>query len=514
MNTYPNDCKSTIKKWNTQIICENNAKKEGFSIKKLLRRSHLTLESALSIDGKCHLYSHSSDAYGVCPHCGKRSYQVHSLYNRRLMDLPLMTESVELHLTVRRFFCRNRACNHVTFAEQPGDEIVRYQRKTKRCIDRQLMLSSSVSSIVAQKELYYCQIPMSSSTILRRLHKQQIPATPDVRFVGVDDWAYRKGMTYGSILIDLGTKRFIDLLENRDKEPFAKWLRNHPSVQVVSRDRSTAYSAAVADVNCFIEEVADRFHLVKNMSDHFVEIIKAHYDDCQRAVREERLAILKENNKVVVKSDGEQTDLDFYHNKVVYDYFVNREKMSDIYKKLKAQGASFDRSEFMTRFQYIRKIRRKCVTIKGDAASYPNIPLYQPQIIGLIASKEMKGILLSKEEKLLLNVLHKRKWFSETYEAVKRFNETIHGSDSSKVEDWINRYTLSKIRGLQVFANGLKRDLDAVKNAVTKTDISNGMVEGYNNKLKAIKRIMYGRASIHLLAVKMYLSERLHLHEK
>ncbi len=514
MDIYPNECKVTTKKWNTQIKSEKNVPNSDFSLKKLFRRSHLSVLSCHSSMGRCRISVQSISSYGVCPYCGAHSRRVHSTYRRRLMDLPLITESVELDVSVRRFFCSNAVCSHVTFTEQPGNEIRRYQRKTQRCLDRQLQLAAGASSMVAQRELHSCQIPASSSTILRQLHKVHIPDNPNILVIGVDDWAYRKGVSYGSILIDLVSKNFIGLLDSRDKQPFADWLRHHPTVRMVSRDRATAYSAAVADVDCFIEEVADRFHLVKNMSDRFVEIIQAHYADCQEAVRRERLAILEQTGRIPrITPATEVTDLNYWHGKVVYSYFVNRKSLLAIYNDIQAQGAMFDKSTFFASFQWLRTMSRRCVRIKEDAASYPVIPLYTPKIIGLVASKEMRGKPTTEEERYLLRVLRQQKWFDETYRATKDFYDVLHGKDSAQLDEWMKKYTSSHVYGLKAFATNLRNDYDAVKNAITQTDISNGMVEGYNNKLKAIKRIMYGRASIPLLANKMYLSERLHLHE-
>lgn len=515
MNTYPNKCKVTTKKWNSQIKSENNVPNRDFSLKKLFRRSHLAVSFCLSSNDRCRISTQSVYSYGVCPHCGTRSSRVHSTYHRCLMDLPLITESVELDLMVRRFFCCNANCDHVTFTEQPGDEVRRYQRKTRRCLDRQLLLAAGTSSIVAQKESRCCQIPASSSTLLRQLHKVQIPDNPNVLVIGVDDWAYRKGVSYGSILIDLASMRFIGLLESRDKSPFVEWLRQHPQVRIVSRDRATAYSAAVAEVDCFIEEVADRFHLVKNMSDRFVEIIQAHYEDCRKVIREERLAILKQTGKIPsVIPATELTDLNYWHDKVVYNYFVDRKSLSTIYNEIQTQGAMFDKETFLAHFQWLRTLPRNHVKIEENAADYPIVPLYTPQIIGLVANKEMRGKKITEEGRYMLRVLRKQEWFDETCRAVKEFYDTMQGKDNKQLDAWIKQYTTSQIHGLRTFATGLKHDYDAVKNAITQTNISNGAVEGYNNKLKAIKRSMYGRASIPLLANKMYLSEMLYLHEK
>ena len=107
----------------------------------------------------------------------------------------------------------------------------------------------------------------------------------DVREVGVDDWAWRKGVTYGSIVIDLKEGWPIDLLGDRDTDSFREWMQGHVQVGLVSRDRSTDYSSAIAALDRTVTEVADKFHLVKNIYDRFGKLIAEHYDDYRRAVR-------------------------------------------------------------------------------------------------------------------------------------------------------------------------------------------------------------------------------------
>jgi len=112
-----------------------------------------------------------------------------------------------------------------------------------------------------------------------------IPKCEEVRKVGVDDWAFRKGVTYGSIIVSLDTSKVIDLLGDRNSDSFRTWLDNHTGVSVVSRDRSTDYTAAIASTGRAIIEVADRFHLIKNMSDCVTKVISSHYEDYRKSVR-------------------------------------------------------------------------------------------------------------------------------------------------------------------------------------------------------------------------------------
>ena len=157
------------------------------------------------------------------------------------------------------------------------------------------------SSESAKKLLLAAGIHISGDAVLRDLHRMSIPEQAHIEDIGVDDWAYRKGVNYGSIIVSMESGEVIDLLGDREEESFQLWLNKHQNVKLVSRDRSTDYSAAIASTGKNIVEVADRFHLTKNMSDCVVKIIGSHYDDCRKSMRHE--------NAVKV-SDSRQTMFD------------------------------------------------------------------------------------------------------------------------------------------------------------------------------------------------------------
>ena len=176
-------------------------------------------------------------------------------------------------LEVRKFFCKNANCSKKTFAEQPGNEIFRYRRRTRRCETAVIRQGLSVSSGMASKLLSFSGIVLSRSTILRDLHRLRPSEYKDVEEIGIDDWAWRKGLSYGTIVIDLCRMQPIDLLGNRTENSFRTWMENHERVTLVSRDRSSAYSSAIGSIDRPIMEIADKFHLVKNMSERFTRLI-------------------------------------------------------------------------------------------------------------------------------------------------------------------------------------------------------------------------------------------------
>ena len=145
------------------------------------------------------------------------------------------------------------------------------------------------SSESARKLLSATGVPLSGDTVLRDVHRMSVPERCEVKEIGVDDWAFRKGVTYGSIIVSLETGSVIDLLGDRDAKSFQAWLDEHVQVEVVSRDRSTDYTAAIAATGRNITEVADRFHLSMNMSDCVTKVIGSHYDEYRSAVRPEEV---------------------------------------------------------------------------------------------------------------------------------------------------------------------------------------------------------------------------------
>ncbi|MDD3039397.1 transposase [Bacteroides sp.] len=122
-------------------------------------------------------------------------------------------------------------------------------------------------------------VPLCNTTVLRDIHRMNIDECNSVENIGVDDWAFRKGVTYGSIIINLDTGLVIDLLGERNQDSFGTWLEKHQKVGMVSRDRFNEYSSAISSSGMDITEVADRFHLIKNISDCVTKVISENYAD-------------------------------------------------------------------------------------------------------------------------------------------------------------------------------------------------------------------------------------------
>ena len=165
------------------------------------------------------------------------SRAVHSRYRRHPADLPSLGREVRVSLRVRRFYCRNVACPRQTFAERVAQLVAPFARRTRRLAEAQGRTDAALGGEAGARLLSRLSMPASADTVLRLLNRLPLPLPTGPRVIGVDDWAKRKGHSYGTIVVDLERRRVVDLLPDRTATTLAGWLQQRPGIEVVARDR-------------------------------------------------------------------------------------------------------------------------------------------------------------------------------------------------------------------------------------------------------------------------------------
>ena len=179
-----------------------------------------------------------------CPGCRKTSTACHSRYVRILQDLPWQGRNVYLWVTVRRFRCRNRRCSRKIFAERLPDIGRQYARRTTRLLEVVRLVGYAAGGLPGSRLLNRLAIPISDDSVLRAVAKPFESALVDepIRHLGVDDWAWKKGQNYGTILVDLDRHRVVDLLPGRSADELRRWLQQQSRLEVIARDRCGLYA--------------------------------------------------------------------------------------------------------------------------------------------------------------------------------------------------------------------------------------------------------------------------------
>ncbi|WP_043343786.1 ISL3 family transposase [Belnapia moabensis] len=228
------------------------------------------------------------EPWAACPACGKPSWRVHSRYDRILNDLPWQGQPVRLRVQARRFRCLQPECRRLTFAEPLADTALPAARRTGRLDDLQRHLGLAAGGEVGSRLAARLAIPVSADTLLRMARRTGAAPQPrpPVRVLAVDEWAWRRGHRYGTVLVDLERNRVADLLPDRNAESLAAWLKANPGVAVVARDRAGVYADGIRQGASDAVEVTDRWHLLRNLGDAVHAAAERHHAAARRVARE------------------------------------------------------------------------------------------------------------------------------------------------------------------------------------------------------------------------------------
>jgi transposase len=227
--------------------------------------------------GVIHVELRACQAVSLCPSCGNRSSRVHSRYWRTIADLPWEGIPVQISLQARKFFCVDERCTRRIFTEPLPGTVSRYARRSDRVSDALNWVALALGGRAGARLARKLGLLASRTILLHELRRRSNPcARSSPRVLGIDEWAWKKGHRYGTMLCDLEQGRVIDLLPTRDSETVAAWLRQHPSVQVVSRDRAGAFADAIRKGAPNAVQVADRWHLLNNLVNTLLRSLERH----------------------------------------------------------------------------------------------------------------------------------------------------------------------------------------------------------------------------------------------
>jgi len=239
----------------------------------------------------------------ICHKCGTEAITYHSTYNRTVQDLPIFGKNVVLKIRAYEYWCENPECEQKIVSEDYNGFVYRYGRMTERC---ETLIKTIAYETSCESAAFICSlmgIKISGDTVIRMLIKdsEKNPTEKCSETVGVDDFAYKKGQKYCTIVCDEKTRKPVAVLDGRDGKELKEWLKQNKQIKKVTRDRAGAYAKAISDILPDAMQVADRFHLHQNLLDAVKNTLKKELPN--------KIPIQPDNNQeTIVEKSVEATD--------------------------------------------------------------------------------------------------------------------------------------------------------------------------------------------------------------
>lgn len=516
----------------------------------------------------------SVQVIAYCPVCNQPAHRVHSRYVRTLRDLPCVNFCLTILLQVCKFFCSNDDCQRRIFTERMPQVVLPWARRTMRFSEHLSAMGIALGGAAAARLSVQLNYDSSRNTFLRSVTQLALPPIKTPKNLGVDDFAFRKGHHYGTILVDLETHHPIALLPDRETSTLTDWLKEHPGVEILSRDRSKAYRAAAAEGAPHALQVADRFHLLQNLEEAVEKAFSAQSQLIKRVEQERwkqkqleppeamqtcqcendpkhtpsRARRLEKYEQVhALRKQGYKIkDIAYHlgmHKRSVYKFLSaptfpeykththhrrsalnpfkpylleqwqkGRYNSKQLLEEIQQQGF---KGTYVMVVRYTRKLR-KSLPPQPTRESLNELPgrgpapmdgvNHKPLTVHRAAWLVMRKVEnLTPEEEEQLEQLSCQPELSVVIALAQSFLFLVRKRLPQHLDCWLKRAKESSVRPFESFAKGLIDDYEAVKAALT-LDISNGPVEGQNNRLKMLKRQMFGRAGLDLLNKRLILN--------
>jgi transposase len=511
----------------------------------------------------------STQTSAPCPLCATPARRIHSDYGRTLADLPWAQHRVSLQLRVRKWFCRNRSCPRRIFTERLPTVAAPWARRTLRLAQRLLALGVALGGKAGGRLGHAWDVRVSRNTLLRLLRRQPEPEAPTPRVLGVDDWALRKGHTYGTILVDLERRQPIALLPDRTAAPLAQWLQGHPGVEVIARDRASAYAEGARQGAPQATQVADRFHLLQNLRETLDAVFTTHHQvlnavhaaQCpppvgldgtgalpvppkappkavqqraaQRTARRQALydevgtlhrqgwtvpAIARQvglGQRTIFRSLHTSTCPGQQHRSTYGRSLLTPSKDSlltrwnagcrtamQLFRELQPQGYT---GSYAVVAAYASRLRQAQGLPPGRRSPGQALPAVVESTARPLTPRRATWLVLRREAQRTADdaqqLAQMRAQSAELTEAIdlaQDFAQLVRQRQPAQLDPWLKRAASSTLAAVRRFATGLSDDYQAVKAGVT-LPWSRGPVEGHINRLKMLKRQMFGRAHLDLL---------------
>ena len=555
----------------------------------------LRVEQAWQEGQTLHVSAQTTGKRARCPSCGCRSRWRHSYYQRIIADLACGGRGVTVSLRTRRFWCRVRWCRQQVFCERLPDLAAAWARRSQRLRERLRAIAFRLGGEVGSQQADADGTPVSARTLLRLLRATPAPTTGLVRVLGIDDWARRKGHTYGTILVDLEAHQVVDLLPDRTAATVVTWLQAHPEVEVISRDRGGAYAEAARKGAPQAIQIADRWHLLCNLGDALERLLVRKLDSlrCAAAAVAQRtepepgalalpLGETAQGEIPPASLPAAPTDVAPAPTVAEQERAGSRQRRLARYDEvtaLQAQGVGI--ATIAKRLGMARKTVRRFLRAdrfpervqrtgqSGRLASfeaylqqrweegcqnasqlfreikaqgYPGSTSYVGQVLGAwrveaapTGRRRVGAVLPPGAQRrvpprsrradrtprqvrfLLLRHVADLNEPDRAYRAallgncpvvqtaqrlVAEFQRVVKTHDIGALASWLTSAQQSDVPELQGFALGVRQDRAAVEAGITEP-WSQGQTEGQVNRLKKIKRTMYGRANFDLLRLRV-----------